>query len=143
MADAGIKINGRHYPIPQSLRIGETRMIKRMTGLNPPDFMQALGELNRTQDPDVGAALVWWVVHREDPSFGVEQIDKLEWGQIEGEDDDEAVASLDPKDGGVMSASSPRSVDASPSSLAGPGAMIPANGGGPVLVPSDRPTWPS
>jgi hypothetical protein len=132
MAD-GLKINGRHYDIPQSLRIGETRMIKRISGLNPPEFMKALSELNVTQDPDVGAALVWWVVHREDPSFGVEQIDELEWGAIEGEDT-EPVAPLDPFVNGGRSVSSPTSADASPSSLDAPGETIPASGGDRVSV---------
>jgi hypothetical protein len=135
MAD-GLRINGRHYGIPQSMRIGETRMIKRISGLNPPEFMKALGELNVTQDPDVGAALVWWVVHREDPSFGVDQLDALEWAALEGEDDDEpAPPAIDPLGGGGTSVSSPTSADASPSSRDAPGEMIPVNGGDRASVP--------
>jgi hypothetical protein len=133
MPESGIRVNGKTYPVPSSLRIGETRMIKRITGLNPPDFMRALNELRTTQDPDVGLALVWWVVHREDPSFTVEQLDELEWSAIEGEDDEPA-APVDPKAGGAQSASSPSSADSSPSSPEAPGETIRANGGGPVLV---------
>jgi hypothetical protein len=132
MAD-GLKINGRHYDIPQSLRIGETRMIKRISGLNPPEFMRALSELNVTQDPDVGAALVWWVVHREDPSFDVDAIDELEWGAIEGEDTEPATP-IDPFVNAATSASSPTSAGDSPSSPDAPGETIPANGGVPVSV---------
>lgn len=135
MADAGIKIDGKLYAIPQSLRVGETRMIKRITGLNPPEFMQALNDLNVTQDPDVGAAMVWWVVHREDPSFTLEAIDDLEWDQIESEAGDDAEV-VDPKAGGAMSASSPSSVDVSSSSPDATGEMTPVNGGDPGLVPS-------
>jgi hypothetical protein len=132
MAD-GIKVNGRHYDIPQSLRIGETRMIKRISGLNPPEFMRALSELNVTQDPDVGAALVWWVVHREDPSFSVDAIDELDWGAIEGEDTEPA-APLDPFGNGATSGSSPTSADASPSSPDAPGETSRVNGGDRALV---------
>jgi hypothetical protein len=135
MADAGIKINGKLYTIPQSLRVGETRTIKKITGLNPPEFMLALNELNKTQDPDVGAAMVWWIVHREDPSFTVDQIDDLEWGAIESEDGG-GVASTDPKAGGVLSASSPNSAEPSSITLEGSGETIHANGGDPGLVPS-------
>jgi hypothetical protein len=130
--EAGLRINGKHYAIPGSLRIGETRMIKRITGLNPPEFQQAIGELNVTQDPDVGAALVWWVVHREDPSFGIDQVDDLEWGALAGEDDDEPAPAPDPFAGAETSASSPTPADASPSSRGDPGETIPANGGDPA-----------
>lgn len=135
MAEPGIKINGKHYAIPPSLRVGETRMIKRITGLNPPEFMQAVNELNKTQDPDVGAAMVWWIVHREDPAFTVDAIDDLEWGQIESEEGDE-VEPADPKDEGARSASSPSSVAGSSSSLDAPGETSPANGGVPDLAHS-------
>jgi hypothetical protein len=139
MAESGIRINGKIYAIPQSLRVGETRMIKRITGLNPPEFMQALNELDETQDPDVGAAMVWWVVHREDPAFTIEQIDDLEWGAIESESGDE-VEPVDPKGNGVRSASSPSSADVSSSSPDAPGETTPANGGDPDLVHFGHPT---
>jgi hypothetical protein len=139
MAEAGIKINGKHYAIPGSLRVGETRQIKRITGLNPPEFMKAVNTLNETQDPDVGAAMVWWIVHREDPSFTVDQIDDLEWGQIESEDGEEATPS-DPKDEGVKSDSSPNSVEVSNGTSVIPGEMIPANGGVPDSALYAHPT---
>lgn len=133
MAESGIRINGKIYVIPQSLRVGETRMIKRITGLNPPEFMKAVNDLNETQDPDVGAAMVWWIVHREDPTFTIDAIDDLEWGEIESETGEE-VEPADPKDEGVRSASSPISVDVSSSSLDATGETIRANGGDPDLA---------
>jgi hypothetical protein len=133
MPEAGIKINGKHYTIPASLRVGETRMIKRITGLNPPEFMKAVNELNETQDPDVGAAMVWWIVHREDPAFSIDLIDDLEWSQIESEEGDEAEV-VDPKDAGVMSASSPSSAGTSNETSVVPGETTPANGGVPDLA---------
>ena len=139
MPEAGIKINGKLYAIPQSLRVGETRMIKRITGLNPPEFMKALNDLNETQDPDVGAAMVWWVVHREDPTFTIDAIDDLEWGAIESETGDEAEPA-DPKDDGAKSASSPSSAEPSSVSPGAPGEMIPANGGAPDWDLSGHPT---
>lgn len=135
----GVRINGKRYAIPSSLRVGETRMIKRITGLNPPEFMIAVTDLNKTQDPDVGAAMVWWIVHREDPAFTLDAIDDLEWGQIESEADEE-VAPMDPKDDGAMSASSPISVGPSSSSPEAPGETIHANGGNQGSVPSGLPT---
>lgn len=139
MPEAGIRINGKFYVIPQSLRVGETRMIKRITGLNPPAFMQAVGDLNETQDPDVGAAMVWWIVHREDPTFSIDAIDDLEWGEIESESGDE-VEPADPKGSGVMSASSPSSATASSSPPEAPGETTPANGGNQAFFPSGLPT---
>lgn len=139
MPESGIKINGKHYTVPQSLRVGETRQIKRITGLNPPEFMQAISNLNETQDPDVGAALVWWIVHREDPSFTVDDIDELEWGQIESEDG-EAVEPADPKAEGAPSASSPTSAEPSNSTSEDPGETIPVNGGVPAWDLSGHPT---
>ena len=139
MAEAGIKINGKLYAIPGSLRVGETRQIKRITGLNPPEFMVEVGRLNETQDPDVGAAMVWWIVHREDPAFTVDQIDELEWGQIESEAGEE-VAPEDPKGEGVKNASSPNSAETSNGSQDAPGEMIPANGGVPDWDLSGHPT---
>jgi hypothetical protein len=133
MAEAGLKINGKFYAIPQSLRVGETRMIKRITGLNPPEFMKALNELDETQDPDVGAAMVWWVVHREDPSFTIDAIDDLEWDQVGSETGDDAEP-VDPKAGGAPSASSPTSADASSSSPDATGETTHANGGDPDLA---------
>lgn len=127
MPESGIKINGKLYVIPGSLRVGETRMIKRITGLNPPEFMKALNELNETQDPDVGAAMVWWIVHREDPSFSVEMIDDLEWGQIEGDGDEPE--EVDPKGDAARSGSSLTSAETSNGSPGAPGVTIPANGG--------------
>jgi hypothetical protein len=135
MAEPGLKINGKAYTIPQSLRVGETRMIKRITGLNPPEFMQAINDLDKTQDPDVGAAMVWWIVHREDPTFTIDAIDDLEWGQIESEAGDEAEPA-DPKAGGELSASSPISVETSNGTPAATGETIPANGGAPDLAHS-------
>lgn len=141
MAEPGIRIDGKLYVIPGSLRIGETRQIKRMTGLNPPEFMKEVNRLNETQDPDVGAAMVWWIVHREDPSFSVDQIDDLEWGQIENEAGDEAVEKVDPKDEGVTSASSPSSAEESNTTPESPaGEPIHANGGAPDWELSGHPT---
>jgi hypothetical protein len=138
MAEAGIKINGKLYVIPGSMRVGETRMIKRMTGLNPPEFMRAVNDLSETQDPDVGAAMVWWIVHREDPSFTVEAIDDLEWSEIISEGDEGE--SADPKAEGATSASSPTSANASSNSPDAIGEPILVNGGGLGLVPSGLPT---
>lgn len=135
MAESGIKINGKTYAIPQSLRVGETRQIKRITGLNPPEFMKAVNTLNETQDPDVGAAMVWWILHREDSSFTIELIDDLEWGDIQSEGGD------DPKADGETSGSGSGTSDSSPTSAErsspipeAPGETIPANGGGPALA---------
>lgn len=84
----GLRVNGRFYPIPDSLRIGETRTIKQITGLTPPEFQKAIGELSKTQDPDVSTALLWWVMHREDPSVKVDDLDELEWTDIKSEGDE-------------------------------------------------------
>lgn len=100
MADL-LKINGKNYGIPNSLRLGESRMIKRITGLTPPEFNKAVPLLVKTQDPDILTALVWWVMHREDPSFTLDDIEALELGDIGGSDDGEA----DPKEIGVTPAS--------------------------------------
>lgn len=135
MAEAGISVQGKHYAIPASLRLGETRTIKRITGLNPNEFMEAVNNIDKTNDPDVFTAMVWWIMHREDPSVTVDQLDELEWSDIEG-DGDEQAAVVDPKGDGASSASSPSSADASSSSPDAPGETIPASGGAPVLVPS-------
>lgn len=135
MAEAGIKVRGKEYPIPASLRLGETRTIKRITGLNPDEFMKAVNTIDKTKDPDVFMAMVWWIMHREDPTITVEQLDELEWADIEGDSDEPAVA-VDPKAGGELSASSPSSAEASRSSLDVPGDPIHVNGGDPGLAPS-------
>lgn len=122
--------------MPQSLRVGETREIKRISGLNPPEFTQAIGDLSETNDPDVSAALVWWIVHREDASFTVEMLDELEWGEIEFDAGDAPVELADPNAGGASSANSPTSADVSSVTPEGLGEMIHANGGGPALAPS-------
>lgn len=109
---AGLKVNGRVYEVPPSLRIGETRMIKKITGLNPPEFMEALQTLPQTQDPDVGLAMLWWIMHRENPSITVADLDELEWTDVEGDGDTPAAVD-DPKAGGEPSASSPTSALAS------------------------------
>ena len=111
--ETGLRVDGKRYEIPSSLRIGETRMIKKITGLNPPEFMQAVAELETTQDPDVGIALVWWVVHRENPAVTLDDLDDLDWSQIEGEPGDQPAAAADPKAGGAQSASSPISASES------------------------------
>lgn len=136
MADeSGIKIDGKHYEIPSSLRVGETRTIKKLTGLNPPEFMRALNTLNKTQDPDVGAAMVWWIVHREDPSFTIEQVDELEWGAIEGEDGVPAEV-VDPKAEPGTSGTLPTSAEGSSPTPEAPGETTPASGGALALAPS-------
>lgn len=139
MPETGIRVDGKFYPLPSSFRLGETRMIKRITGLNPAAFNEALNELDETSDPDVYMALVWWIMHREDPSISVEQLDQLEFGQIVNEDGDE-VAPSDPKANGAPSASSPISVSASSTSPDAPGETIPANGGVPELAHYGLPT---
>lgn len=130
MPEAGIKINGKHYSIPPSLRVGETRQIKRITGLNPPEFMIEMNRLSDTQDPDVGAAMVWWIVHREDPSFTIDMIDDLEWGAIASENGDDDAVPVDPKAEGATSASSPTSAESSSgTSDETGGETTPASGG--------------
>lgn len=135
MAEAGIRVRGKNYAIPGSLRLGETRTIKRITGLNPNEFMEAVARIDKTNDPDVFMAMVWWIMHREDPSITVEQLDELEWSEVEGDADETAVP-VDPKGDGAMSASSPISADASSNYPEAPGEKIPANGGDPGSVPS-------
>lgn len=98
MADI-LKINGKSYGIPTSLRLGETRMIKRITGLTPPEFNKQAALLSKTQDPDILTALVWWIMHREDPSFTLEDIEALEMGDIGGGED----GNDDPKDSNSLS----------------------------------------
>ena len=139
MPEAGIKINGKRYTFPQSFRLGELREIKRISGLNPPEFTKALNALGKTSDPDVLAAMVWWIMHREDPSFTVSDLDEIELSAIKGEEGDEAEPA-DPKDEGVRSASLPSSADASSNSPGAIGETSPANGGAPALVPYGPPT---
>jgi len=136
MAGAAIRIYGKTYPIPTTPpRMGELRTIKRLSGLNPPEFMAALGEITKTQDPDVFAALIWWIVYREDPTFTPEMVDDIEIGAIEGEDDTaEAPVVIDPLPGAATSGSSPISASASSPTPAEGGERIPANGGDPALA---------
>lgn len=133
MPEAGVKINGKHYAFPSSFRLGELREIKRITGLNPPEFTKALNSLDKTSDPDVLAGMVWWIMHRDDPSFTVADLDEIELSEIEGEASDEATP-VDPKGEGAMSASLPVSVDASSISLDATGETSHANGGAPALA---------
>lgn len=139
MAEAGIRVRGKNYAIPASLRLGETRTIKRITGLNPNEFMEAVNRIDKTNDPDVFMAMVWWIMHREDPTITVDQLDDLEWSEIEG-DADEQAAPVDPKDDGAKSASSPSSAVASSTSQDALGETIPANGGVPELAHYGLPT---
>ena len=120
MAEAGFKINGKFYPMPSSMRLGEASTIKRISGYNPSDFVTA------NDDPDVLRALVWWAVHREDPAFTIEMVDELEFSQIEGSGVDEE---SDPKAEGEPNGNSPTSAEASNGNPGAPGATIPVNGG--------------
>lgn len=135
--DAGIKIDGKRYEIPTSLRVGETRTIKRMTGMDPPKFMAELANLSETQDPDVGAAMVWWIMHREDPSITPEQIDELEWGAIEGEGGgDPKETSATSVSASEITSSSSISAERSSDTSGDSGETIPTNGGGLTLAHS-------
>jgi hypothetical protein len=80
--EAGLEIDGRLYPIPTSFTIGEARGIKQITGMAPPEFSDALGDLSETMDPDVFAAFVWIAMHREDPSVTIEAVDNIDFENV-------------------------------------------------------------
>lgn len=89
--EAGLRVNGRLYPIPSSFTLGEARTIKGLTGMGMADFATALNEIGKTQDPDVFAAFVWVSMHREDPTVTTDIVELLEFDAIEAEGGEEEV----------------------------------------------------
>lgn len=86
-----LKIAGKIYDVPESYTIGEARTIKRMTGgLSLRAFSERLAE--DATDPDIIAALVWVVLHREDKAIGPDFVDTLDLDALgfEGDDEDES-----------------------------------------------------
>jgi hypothetical protein len=65
--EAGLRINDVFYPLPESFKIGEARVIRQMTGMNLQAFAESLSRLDKELNPDVYAAWVWVAMHRQNP----------------------------------------------------------------------------
>ena len=77
MADeAQFYIDGKPYPIPSSFTFGECRQIQRITGGTVGEFGRAITV--GSEDADVLVALLWVVMHREDKTVTVEQVEELD-----------------------------------------------------------------
>lgn len=85
MAEPKLVIDGREYQMPTSFTLGEARVVKRLTGR----VLDELGGLSGS-DPDWIVALVWIAMHREDATVTVEQVEALDFGdlQMEGQEDE-------------------------------------------------------
>jgi hypothetical protein len=72
--EAQLEINGKSYDLPliESWTLGEARVAKQLTGMTLAQFARQCVEDG--SDPDVLAALVWIVMHREDPTFSVDDL---------------------------------------------------------------------
>jgi hypothetical protein len=73
-----LHINGKPYPVPTSFTLGECRMIQRITGRSVGEFGRALSTVAASEDADTLTALVWVVMHRENPAVTVEEIEQLD-----------------------------------------------------------------
>jgi hypothetical protein len=71
---AKLVIDGKEYDLPTSFTLGEARTIKKVSGFVPVDMGAAL----KSGDPDAMAAIVWVILHRENPEVSWDEIDAID-----------------------------------------------------------------
>lgn len=67
-------IKGREYPVPERFTLGESRLIKQISGVRLGEIMDALS----AGDPDLLAALAVIVTKRAGRPITLEQLDDIE-----------------------------------------------------------------
>lgn len=126
----GVEIYKRFYPWPSSFRLGDPVLVKEVTGMKWPEFMQALDEQNEaieeaeqmgapSPSPDqvVLAGLIAVAFWQGNPTMSRDKarraLERIPMEDIEAVDGDEGEADLGPPAQGAASGAEPTTSSAS------------------------------
>jgi hypothetical protein len=98
VAEPGLRVNGKFYPLPSSYTLGEAEVVERVTGMNVQQFTEALPKQAQKEHQDVRVliAFVWHAMHRENPDLTVDEVRALEFDDLNWEGLDEGDAADPP-----------------------------------------------
>lgn len=99
MAQAGVEIYKRFYPWPTRFRLGDPVLVREVTGMDWPEFVDALAGWDENSTPDQVVlagmiAVAFWqgqpTMSRDKARRAVELMPQEDVEVIEGDDDEEA-----------------------------------------------------
>jgi hypothetical protein len=132
--DPGFMIDGRFYAFPQSYTLGDSLLIRRLTGLTMTQFGDLLGDGDGTDDPGAIAGLVGVAVWHANPRWDIERVQRFVLAidmaslQVQAPEDEPDPPAV----GGAEAAPSPSSPEPSTSEAADSGSPALSVTGSPV-----------
>jgi hypothetical protein len=150
----GIEIYKRFYPWPTRFRLGDPVLVKEVTGMRWPDFVEAIDQFDEDEDPDqvVLAGLIAVAFWQGNPQMSRDKarraIEKIPVDEIELFDSDEDADAVPPAPAGAGDQSStttnesdgspedPARTETLPASISG---VTNPNGSGSPGLPSQPP----
>lgn len=67
-ADAKFRIGSREYSFPDSFRLGDAVLIQEVTGMEFPDFAEALDDPRRNRSPVIMAGMIAVAIWQAEPT---------------------------------------------------------------------------